>query len=102
MASSFQMEIQELRERLDRLESLPVQGTEEWRKRQAEGIRKAQERGQHFGRERLEMPEGFENLADKWIRKEITAEAASKALGVSSRTFRRRARERCYGYKTLE
>ncbi len=95
MASSMQTEIQELREKLARVESMPWAGSPEWRRRQAEGIKAAKERGQHFGRARVEMPEGFKKLANQWARNEITASRAAEELGVSRNTFVRRAREHC-------
>ena len=36
------------------------------RQRQAEGIAAAKERGVRFGRKRIPMPDGFEELAEKW------------------------------------
>lgn len=34
--------------------------------RQAEGIAAAKERGVRFGRKHIPMPDGFEELAEKW------------------------------------
>jgi len=63
------------------------------RQRQAEGIAAAKARGVRFGRERLAMPEGFEELAGSWLAGCVTAVDAASELGVSRRTFRRRAME---------
>ena len=57
--------------------------------RQAEGIAAALERGVRFGPERIPMPEEFEELAEDWWNGYITA----KQLGVSRKTFTRRATE---------
>ena len=63
------------------------------RQRQAEGIAAAKERGVRFGPERLPMPEGFEELAEDWWKGYITATEAGKQLGISRKTFTRRAQE---------
>ena len=59
--------------------------------RQAEGIAAALERGVRFGPERIPMPEEFEELAEDWWNGYITATDAGKQLGVSRKTFTRRA-----------
>lgn len=61
--------------------------------RQAEGIAAALERGVRFGPERIPMPEEFEELAEDWWNGYITATDAGKQLGVSRKTFTRRATE---------
>lgn len=63
------------------------------RQRQAEGIAAAKERGVRFGPPRLPMPEGFEALAEDWWDGYVTAADAGRQLGVSRKTFARRARE---------
>ncbi len=63
------------------------------RQRQAEGIAAARERGVRFGPERIPMPEGFDYLAENWWNGEITATDAGKRLGISRKTFTRRALE---------
>ena len=63
------------------------------RQRQAEGIAAARERGVRFGPERLPMPEGFAALAEDWLTGRVTATEAGKRLGVSRKTFTRRAME---------
>ena len=63
------------------------------RQRQAEGIAAAKERGVRFGPKRIPMPEGFEELAEDWQRGAVTAAEAGRRLGVSRKTFTRRALE---------
>ena len=63
------------------------------RQRQAEGIAAAKERGVRFGRERIPMPEGFEELAEDWCHGRISATQAGRELGLSRYTFTRRAKE---------
>ncbi len=67
------------------------------RQRQAEGIAMALERGVRFGPARIPMPEGFEALAEDWRRGRVTATDAGRRLGISRKTFTRRARERLTG-----
>lgn len=92
-------EIQQLQERLNRIEAMTV-GSNEWKKRQTEGIAAAKARGTHFGRKRIEMPQGFEALLEQWNNRKISAEHAAKQLGISRKTFLRRARE--YNAASLE
>lgn len=61
--------------------------------RQAEGIAAALERGVRFGPERIPMPEGFEQLAEDWRNGYVTATEAGRQLGISRKTFTRRAAE---------
>lgn len=63
------------------------------RQRQMEGIAAAKARGVRFGRKRIPMPEGFEPLAEAWLRGQISTVQACNKLGLSSNTFKRRARE---------
>ena len=63
------------------------------RQRQAEGIAAAKIRGVRFGPERMLMPEGFEELAEDWWSGHISATEAGKQLGISRKTFTRRATE---------
>ena len=65
------------------------------RRRQAEGIAAALERGVQFGRRRMELPEGFEDLARQWGAGGISARGAAGKLGISHDTFLRRAKEYC-------
>ena len=63
------------------------------RQRQAEGIAAALERGVRFGPDRIPMPEGFEELAEDWWNGSVTATDAGRMLGISRKTFTRRAEE---------
>ncbi len=63
------------------------------RQRQAEGIEAAKARGVRFGRERLPLPECFEDLAEDWWEGYISAGDAAKQIGVSRDTFLRRVKE---------
>ena len=65
------------------------------RQRQAEGIAAAKERGVQFGRERLELPEDFSDFARLWQEGGISSRQAAKELGMSYKTFQRRAKEVC-------
>ena len=65
------------------------------RQRQAEGIAAAKARGVHCGRRRLEIPEGFEDYAERWESGWLSATSAAGELGMSRDTFLRRARELC-------
>lgn len=64
------------------------------RQRQAEGIAAAKERGVRFGPARIPMPEGFDELAEDWKNGYISATEAGELLGISRKTFTRRAAER--------
>ena len=63
------------------------------RQRQAEGIAAAKKRGVRFGRERIELPETFPELAQLWQDGCISSRNAARELGVSYQTFLRRAKE---------
>ena len=63
------------------------------RQRQAEGIAAAKARGVHFGRKRLDVPEGFADMVQIWGYGGISATVAAKKLGMSRDTFLRRAKE---------
>lgn len=63
------------------------------RQRQAEGIAAAKERGVQFGRKKIPMPDDFTSVVTQWENHELTANAAAAQLGISSRTFVRRANE---------
>ena len=60
---------------------------ENTRRRQAEGIAAAKERGVRFGREKLPVPDDFYPLWESYIRRDISARAAAKTLGVAHSTF---------------
>ncbi len=59
------------------------------KQRQAEGIAVAKAKGVHFGRHPLPIPIGFEEIAGRYLRREITAVQASRMLEVSCSTFQR-------------
>jgi len=70
------------------------------RQRQAEGIVAAQARGVKFGPKRMELPEGFEDMAELWREGKISSRNAARKLGISYQTFLRRAKERLYPHMT--
>ena len=57
------------------------------RQRQAEGIAAAKARGVRFGREKMPVPDSFYPLWEKFRRREVTARAAARELGVVHSTF---------------
>lgn len=57
------------------------------RKRQAEGIAVAKEKGKHLGRPRLEQPENWDEVYQRWLHKEITAVDAMTQLGLKRSSF---------------
>ncbi len=68
---------------------------ENLRRRQAEGIAAARARGGLLGRERIELPEDFRDLAELWQEGGISSRNAARELGISYQTFLRRAKEHC-------
>ena len=65
------------------------------RRRQAEGIAAAKERGVQFGRERVELPDDFPDFARLWQEGVISSRRAAAELGINYKTFQRRAKELC-------
>ena len=59
------------------------------KKRQAEGIAAAKQRGVRFGRPRLEIPEEFDQCKTLYAAKQITSREAAAMLQVSQPTFLR-------------
>ena len=59
------------------------------RKRQREGIDAAKAKGKHLGRPKIDLPEEYKVVIDKWRKKEITARHAMKVLGISKSSFYR-------------
>ena len=57
------------------------------KQRQAEGIAAAKARGVQFGRQKMPIPESFYSLWERFQRREITARAAARELGVVHSTF---------------
>ncbi len=63
------------------------------RRRQAQGIASAQQRGAHMGRPMKLLPADFARVVTRWELKEITLEQALELSGMSRATFYRRLRE---------
>lgn len=63
------------------------------KQRQKEGIAAAKKRGVKFGPKHKPIPEGFEEMKQQWLRKEITIKTASTALGIPPSTFHRWCKE---------
>ena len=57
------------------------------KQRQAEGIAAAKAQGVHFGRIPSVRPKEYENYADLWVARKVSARQAGKALGVAHTTF---------------
>ena len=57
------------------------------KQRQLEGITIAKSNGVVFGRPKIEKPENFDSVIDKWRRKEIKAKEAMCLLGLKPNTF---------------
>lgn len=59
------------------------------KRRQAEGIAAAKERGVRFGPKPMERPSNYESCRQSWERREISAREAARRLNISHRTFLR-------------
>ena len=57
------------------------------KKRQAEGIRIAKEKGKHLGRPKLKLPKNFTIIADQYKKKVITLAEALSSLKMNRSTF---------------
>ena len=57
------------------------------KKRQAEGIRIAKEKGKHLGRPKLKLPKNFTIIANQYKEKEITLAEALSSLKMNRSTF---------------
>lgn len=68
------------------------------RKRQAEGIKIAKEKGVHMGRPKYKLPSNFEEIVTKYKNHELTNVEASKILNMSRGTFFKYSKE----YKKIE
>ena len=68
------------------------------RQRQAEGIAEAKARGVQFGRKGMELPEGFDLVAQLWQSGEISARKGALHLGITHRTFLKYARASITGH----
>ena len=64
------------------------------KQRQAEGIAAAKVRGVRFGNARKELPEEFDEYAQRWENGEISTRKAAEELQISHSTFYRRCKER--------
>ena len=62
------------------------------RRRQAEGIAAAKEKGIRFGRPPQPLPENFSDVYRRWQSGELTEKAAAKACAMPLSTFRYRAK----------
>ncbi len=59
------------------------------RQRQAEGIAAAKAKGVKFGRAPMVRPAEYENMKSSFLRKELSARAAARQLGITHSTFLR-------------
>ncbi|NMA05030.1 MAG: recombinase family protein [Acholeplasmataceae bacterium] len=57
------------------------------KQRQAEGIRLAKERGVHMGRPKYVLPDNFNEVANKYLNKELTSNEAAESLSMTKSTF---------------
>ena len=57
------------------------------RKRQAEGIRIAKEKGVHLGRPKCKLPDNFKEIVSRFHNKEITNVQTAKLLNMKGCTF---------------
>lgn len=56
-------------------------------RRQAEGIKAAKERGVHFGRQKMEIPDSFYPIYFRYKKGELSARRCGEKLNVSHSTF---------------
>ena len=63
------------------------------KKRQAEGIAAAKQRGVKFGRPEIEIPNDFEKIVIGWEQKRFSISEVLKMCNMSEATFYRRLRE---------
>ena len=63
------------------------------KKRQAEGIAAAKQKGVRFGRPEISPPDNFAEIVAEWEAKKITFAEAIRQCGMSEATFYRRLRE---------
>ena len=69
------------------LASIAQQERETIKKRQAEGIAAAKEKGKHLGRPALIYPENWNEVYSAWKAKEITAKTAMEKTGLKRTSF---------------
>jgi DNA invertase Pin-like site-specific DNA recombinase len=72
------------------------------KKRQEQGIAAAKEKGVHFGREAIPLPENFNELVGLWERKAIALPELLTQCGLGKTTFYRRLREHRLAHKTRQ
>lgn len=63
-------------------------------KRQEEGIVAARQKGKHLGRKAKSIPDNYEKIYHLWKKGKISANAASKELGVARNTFLKWTRDK--------
>ena len=63
------------------------------KKRQAEGIAAAREKGVKFGRPEIAVPADFGQIVGKWEKRQLPFQEVLKRCGMSEATFYRRLRE---------
>ncbi|MCD7783905.1 MAG: recombinase family protein [Firmicutes bacterium] len=63
------------------------------RRRRAEGIAAAKEKGVHCGRPLCALPDNFEEICSRFFAGELSDTAAAQECGMSRSTFRRRAND---------
>lgn len=63
------------------------------KQRQAEGIVAAKKRGVKFGRPAKTLPDNFEEVCERWVKKEISVIVAAKICGMATTTFFRYAKK---------
>lgn len=59
------------------------------RQRQQEGIEAAKLRGVKFGRPKVQLPDNFKQIYEKWLAKEISANEAAQMCNIAKATFYR-------------
>ena len=65
------------------------------RVRQRQGIDSALAKGVHFGKEKIQRPDNWDEVYSRWKSNEITAIDAMKELGLKKNTFYRIVKENC-------
>ena len=73
---------------------IDLEKQEHWREEALKGHRPEKEKATRPGARPKERPEAFDELREKWVNWEISANKAAKQLGISHVTFRRWAREK--------
>jgi len=63
------------------------------KERQLEGIEAAKKRGVKFGRPQKQMPDDFDQIYNRWISKELSADKAAAMCECTKQTFYNRAKK---------